>query len=79
VEQVIGADQMERYQRALEMLGEEQQQAVLLRLEFGYTYDQIAGALGKPSPDAARMTVVRALAELAQSIEDDHGRSSAPR
>lgn len=71
-EQVIGLEQMERYQRALETMSEEQQQAVLLRLEFGYTYAQIAEALGKPSPDAARMTVVRALAELAQLIDSDH-------
>jgi RNA polymerase sigma-70 factor (ECF subfamily) len=77
VEQVIGLEQMERYQRGLEMLTEEQQQAVLLRVEFGYTYAQIAEALAKPSPDAARMTVARALAELAEFIDDGAGRSSA--
>ena len=75
-EQVVGLEQMERYQRGLEAMSEEQQQAVLLRLEFGYTYEQIAEALGKPSPDAARMTVVRALAELARRIDEDHGRRS---
>ena len=79
VEQVIGVEQMERYQRALETLTEEQQQAIVLRLEFGYNYGQIADALGKPSPDAARMTVVRSLAELARYIDDDHARPSTPR
>jgi RNA polymerase sigma-70 factor (ECF subfamily) len=78
VERVIGVEQVERYQRALGTLAEEQQQAVLLRLEFGYSYEQIAEALDKPSADAARMTVVRALADLARSI-DDHGRRSTPR
>lgn len=73
VERVIGAEQVERYQRALAELSEEKQQAVLLRIEFGYTYEQIAEALDKPGADAARMTVVRALAELAQHI-NDHGR-----
>jgi RNA polymerase sigma factor (sigma-70 family) len=72
VERVIGHDQVERYQRALEKLPEPQRQAVLLRLEFGYTYEQIAEALDKPSTDAARMTVVRALADLARAI-DGHG------
>ena len=72
VEQVIGQDQIERYQRALEALNEEQQQAVLLRVEFGYSYAQIAEALGKPSDDAARMTVARAFAALARIIDGEH-------
>jgi RNA polymerase sigma-70 factor (ECF subfamily) len=73
VERVIGAEQMERYQRGLEELSEEQRVAVLLRLEFNYSYEQIADAVNKASPDAARMMVGRALARLAEII-DDHGR-----
>lgn len=73
VERVIGAEQMERYQQGLELLAEEQRQAVLLRLEFNYSYEQIAEAIGRPSPDAARMMVVRAIAALAEII-DGHGR-----
>ena len=71
VERVIGAQQIERYQRGLEQLSEEQRQAVILRLEFNYRYDQIAEAIGKNSADAARMTVVRALAELAEIIDGE--------
>ena len=77
VEQVIGQDQIERYERALALLDQEQQQAVLLRVEFGYTYAQIAEALAKPSPDAARMMVARAFAQLARIIDDEHTRRSA--
>jgi RNA polymerase sigma factor (sigma-70 family) len=77
VEQVIGQDQIERYERALALLDQEQQQAVLLRVEFGYTYAQIAEALASPSPDAARMLVARAFAKLARSIDDEHSRRSA--
>ncbi len=73
VERVIGEEQMERYQQGLEGLTEEQRQAVLLRLEFNYSYEQVAEAIGKPSPDAARMMVVRAIAALAEII-DGHGR-----
>lgn len=69
MERMIGVEQMERYQRGLERLAPEQREAVLLRLEFGYTYEQIAEAVGKPSADAARMTVVRALAVLAEIID----------
>ena len=71
VERVIGAQQIERYQHGLEQLSEEQRQAVILRLEFNYRYDQIAEAIGKNSADAARMTVVRALAELAGIIDGE--------
>ncbi|HKW15479.1 MAG TPA: sigma-70 family RNA polymerase sigma factor, partial [Candidatus Krumholzibacteria bacterium] len=73
VDRVIGEEQMERYQDGLERLTDEQRQAVLLRLEFDYSYEQIAEALGKPSPDAARMMVGRAIAALAE-IMDSHGR-----
>ena len=76
---VVGLEQMERYQRALETMDEEQQQAIVLRLEFGYSYQQIAEAIGKSSSDAARMTVVRAIQELAQLIDDDDARRSTPR
>lgn len=69
MERMIGVEQMERYQRGLDRLAPEQREAVLLRLEFGYTYEQIAEAVGKPSADAARMTVVRALAVLAEIID----------
>ncbi|HET6462439.1 MAG TPA: sigma-70 family RNA polymerase sigma factor [Candidatus Krumholzibacteria bacterium] len=69
IERVIGAEQIERYQHGLDRLTEEQRQAVILRLEFDYTYEQIAEAMDKPSPDAARMMVVRAVAALAEIID----------
>ena len=70
VERAIGADQLRRFEAALDTLPEEQQQAVILRVEFGYTHAQIAEALGKPSMDAARVMVARALAELARRIDE---------
>ncbi|HET9327476.1 MAG TPA: sigma-70 family RNA polymerase sigma factor [Candidatus Eisenbacteria bacterium] len=70
VERAIGADQLRRFEDALATLPEEQQQAVILRVEFGYTHAQIAEALGKPSMDAARVMVSRALAELARRIDE---------
>jgi RNA polymerase sigma-70 factor (ECF subfamily) len=70
VERAIGADQLRRFEDALATLPEEQQQAVILRIEFGYTHAQIAEALNKPSTDAARMMVSRALAELAGRIDE---------
>ena len=70
VERAIGADKLQRFEDALATLPEEQQQAIILRVEFGYSHAQIAEALGKPSMDAARVMVARALAELARRIDE---------
>lgn len=66
LEQAMGKEALERYERALENLRPEQQEAVMLRMELGFTYPEIAMALGSPSPNAARMTVTRGLVRLAE-------------
>jgi RNA polymerase sigma-70 factor (ECF subfamily) len=70
VERAIGADRLRRFEEALATLPEEQQQAVILRIEFGYSHARIAEALGKPSADAARVMVARALVQLARKIDE---------
>ncbi len=70
LEQVVGRDVMESYEAALARLPEEQQEAVLMRLEFGMDWPAIAAALGRPSPNAARMLVSRALARLAEDMHE---------
>ena len=57
------------YEQALARLSPEQREAVILRLEFGFGWAEIAGALDKPSADAARMLVSRALVELARELK----------
>jgi RNA polymerase sigma factor (sigma-70 family) len=68
LERTIDRGTRERYERALASLNEDARELVLLRVEFGYSHLQIAEALGKPSADAARMAVARALAELARRM-----------
>jgi RNA polymerase sigma-70 factor (ECF subfamily) len=68
VEQAVGFETLATYERALASLPEEHREAVLLRIEFGYTFEEVAAALGSPSPDAARMMVTRALARLAAEM-----------
>lgn len=70
VEQVIGRETLERYEAALLELTEDQREAALLRLEFGFSYPEIAEAMGKPSANAARMLVVRALVRLAELMHE---------
>ena len=69
VEQVIGRETMEAYEEALAQLSDAQQEAVILRVEFGYTFPEIADATGSPSANAARMTVARALVRLAEAMD----------
>lgn len=70
VEVAIGHDALERYECALAELSPDQREAVILRVELGYTYEEMAEALGRPSANAARLVVVRALARLAKDMSD---------
>jgi RNA polymerase sigma-70 factor (ECF subfamily) len=70
LEQAIGREAIERYERALAELPPEQRDAVVLRIEMGFTYEEVATAIGSPSPNASRMMVTRALARLAEAMRE---------
>ena len=72
LEAAIGRELLEKYDAALDRLDSETREAVIARIEMGCSYADIAEALGKCSPDAARMTVSRALLRLAREMR--HGR-----
>lgn len=78
LEAVIGAESVERYEAALERLTQAEREALIGRLELGLTYPELARALGKPSADAARMTVARAMIRLGQEMRDERRRSPRP-
>lgn len=61
---------LEAYETALEKLPERQREAVMLRLEFSYSYSDIARAIESPTEDGARMTVKRGLLRLAQEMRE---------
>ena len=69
LEQAIGRDAVERYERALGRLRPEDRDAIHTKIELDLPYEQIAGALGKPTVTAARMTVSRALVRLAREMQ----------
>ena len=71
LERTVRKETLERYEAALAELESEQREAVLMRIEFGYSHQQIAEALGKPTADAARMTVARALVAIARRMHVD--------
>src|SRR4029450_5625571 len=69
LEQAIGQEAVERYEGALQRLKAEEREAIIARVEMGYSFEELAEALGKPTPDAARKTAHRALVRLAAGVE----------
>ena len=70
LQRTVGKDVVASYEAALMGLPELQQQAVILRIEFGFSHQEIADALGRRSADAARMSVVRGIARLAEAMRE---------
>jgi RNA polymerase sigma-70 factor (ECF subfamily) len=68
LEAVIGVENAQRYENALGRLRDDDRQAIFLRLELHYTYDEMRIAMGKPTEGAARVAVRRALGRLAQEM-----------
>jgi RNA polymerase sigma factor (sigma-70 family) len=69
LEAAIGEEAVRRYDLGLKKLRAEEREAVILRVELCYEYAQIADMLGKPTADAARVAVSRALARLSREMK----------
>jgi RNA polymerase sigma factor (sigma-70 family) len=70
LEQVIGLENTERYEAAMLRLRDGDREAIIARVELRYSYQELAVALGKPSADAARVAVARAVYRLAREISN---------
>lgn len=68
LEELIGREAVERYERGLARLGPEERELVACRLELRMSWEEIARELEKPSADAARMATKRAVARLAREM-----------
>ncbi len=64
LDRVLREDALDRYEQALERLRPEDRLAIQTRIELELSYEEVAEALGKPSADAARKAVGRALEAL---------------
>jgi RNA polymerase sigma-70 factor, ECF subfamily len=73
LEASIGSEAMERYEAALERLRDEERELIVARLEMQLTYAEVAAATGKPSSNAARMAVTRAVARLIEEMGNVSG------
>ena len=69
LEELIGKQAVEAYDKAMTALEPEEREAIIGRVELGLSYAELATAMGRPSADAARMAVARALLKLAKQLK----------
>lgn len=70
LEQAIGRQTTERYEAALAALQPGDREAIVGRIELGYDYSELAAALDKPTSEAARKAVGRAVLRLAEKMTE---------
>ncbi len=70
MDDAMGAERLEAYEASLAALPERTREAVVLRLELGFTFAQVAEAIGSPSANAARMLITRALLKMAEGTDE---------
>ena len=73
LELAIGREGVQRYEDALSRLRPDDREAIIGRVELGYTYEELAQVLGKPTADAARKAAQRALMRLAEELRRAKG------
>jgi RNA polymerase sigma-70 factor, ECF subfamily len=73
LEHAIGREAVEIYEQALERLKAEEREAIIGRVELGYSYEELAVMLDKPTADAARKAAERALVRLAEEMKRGRG------
>jgi RNA polymerase sigma-70 factor (ECF subfamily) len=78
LEEAIGRQAAERYEAALRRLRPGDREAIIARIEMGFTHEELASVLNKPSANAARMALERALLRLAVEMGRDAA-SEAPK
>jgi RNA polymerase sigma-70 factor, ECF subfamily len=68
LQDAIGRETLAVYEAALNRLPPKPRETIVLRIDLGLKYEEIARALGYPSVSAARMAVKRALLRLAEEM-----------
>ena len=69
LDHTIDEETFERYERALGMLPELTREAIIMRIDLGLTYQEIADAIDAPSANAARMRISRGLVEVWENMK----------
>jgi len=77
LEAAVGREKVEAYEKALQRLKPEEREAIITRVELGYSYEEMAVMLDKPSAEAARKTAQRALVRLAEEMKRGREQTSS--
>lgn len=72
LQQAIGQERLALYEAALARLSDMDRAAIVSRIELQHSFAEVASALGKPTANAARVAVVRAIERLIREM--DRGR-----
>ncbi len=67
IDQLVGTDRVRAYEQALAGLPKRQQGLIVMRVEFGMSYPEIAAEVGGTA-DAARIMVARAMVQLSRNL-----------
>lgn len=76
LEAAVGREAVERYEAALGRLRPQDREVIVGHVELGLTNEELAAALGRPTANAARMAVERALYRLAKEMNNPSVTSS---
>ena len=68
LDEIIGRESLESYESALAALSDKDRDRIIMRVELGLSYREIAEVLGSPSEDTARVAVRRALERLRKRL-----------
>jgi len=68
LEEAVGMEEIECYEAALGRLRPEEREVIVLRVELGHSYEEVARLLEKPTADAAHKATKRALVRLAEEM-----------
>jgi RNA polymerase sigma-70 factor, ECF subfamily len=69
LDSAIGRETLDRYEAALARLRPDDRDLIVARVELGQGYEELAVSFGKPSVNATRVAVCRALARLAREMK----------
>ena len=68
LEEAIGREGVERYERALARLKPAERDIIIAKVEMGYSYAELAEVFDKPSTEAARKAAQRGIVRLAEEM-----------
>lgn len=74
IEQIVGSERLRAYEQALSALPKRQQDLIVMRVEFGLSYPEIAAEVNS-TPDAVRVMVARAIVQLSHALGESGSRT----